>query len=77
MQNKLIRTSVDTAEPYKYEKKTYPAKFLRDILEIHPIKGIDIGMCIALTRKDVSINFSPIKFSCDFDVCVCLFYSLN
>lgn len=40
---------------FKFATKSYRAKFVRDILEIHPIKGLDVGMCIELSSKNVSL----------------------
>lgn len=34
-----------------------PIAFLREIMEIHPIKGIDLGLCIGLSSLNVSVSF--------------------
>ncbi|KAG2194662.1 hypothetical protein INT47_002346 [Mucor saturninus] len=63
--DQLTRTNVDKSGSHKFHKKSYPVKFIRDILEIHPIKGIEIGMCTELSRKNFKIVCQIIGFSND------------
>jgi hypothetical protein len=47
-------TSEQHDEPKNTIQRTYNVKFLRTMMDIHPIKGIDKGMCITLSGKNVS-----------------------
>ncbi|KAI9366393.1 hypothetical protein BD770DRAFT_376121 [Pilaira anomala] len=66
--DQLAKTSVDKSKAHKFESKVYPVKFIREILEIHPIKGIEIGMCIELSRKDFKVVCEVIGFSEDLEM---------
>ncbi|GAA5810935.1 hypothetical protein MFLAVUS_004363 [Mucor flavus] len=66
--DQLFKTSVDKSKAYKFEAKFYPVKFIREIMKIHPIKGIDIGMCVELSRKNFKVVCEIIKFSDDLEL---------
>lgn len=59
------RSAVDKSGMLKFATRSYRAKFVRDILEIHPIKGIDVGMCVELSSKNFKFVCEIINFSDD------------
>jgi hypothetical protein len=50
-------TSEQHDEPKDTIQRAYNVKFLRTMMDIHPIKGIDKGMCITLSGKNVSTKW--------------------
>ncbi|KAI7907135.1 uncharacterized protein BX663DRAFT_129196 [Cokeromyces recurvatus] len=45
----------------------YPVAFLREIMEIHPIKGIEVDMCIQLIASNIQIICRIINIADDYN----------